>query len=259
MILWVDAAHDPEENMRRDRALLACAEQGAEPVLRLFTFAPHGITLGAREKPDVALDLDRCRDDGIPWALRPTGGRAIFHADEWTYSLAAPLDHPEWGGTQTEAYRRVSALIADSLRRLGVPADLVRPERDTAATSAAACFASTARHEIEVGGRKLVGSAQRRTQNGLLQQGSVLLGDGHLRLADYVRADERAGLRAILGRSACHAGPWIGDRTRLEDWADALLAVLGDGVRRHLAADGLFLLTLENAGSYTAALAQLER
>src|SRR5262249_11264489 len=172
VILWVDGGHSPEENMRRDGALLAAAEAGAEPVMRLFAFEPHGITLGAHEHPEQALDLERCRADAVPWAVRPTGGRAIFHAEEWTYSLAAALDDRAWGGSQSDAFLRVSRCIVASLRRLGVPAELARPGRATMGrASAAACFASTARHEIEVEGRKLVGSAQRRTQRALLQQG----------------------------------------------------------------------------------------
>src|SRR6185369_5402994 len=151
------------ENMRRDVALLAAAEAGAEPVLRLFAFRPHGITLGAREDPERALDLDRCRRDGVPWAVRPTGGRAIFHAEEWTYSLAAPIADRAWGGRPSDAYLRASERIAASLARLGVPAQIARPRRLPAAASHQACFASTARHEIEIEGRKLVGSAQRRT------------------------------------------------------------------------------------------------
>ena len=257
MLLWCDGAHDPEENMRRDRTLLAAAEGGAEPVLRLFAFDPHGITLGARERPEQALDLERCRRDGVPWAVRPTGGRAIFHAEEWTYSLSAPIDDPDWGGAQSEAYARVSRLIVDSLRHLGVPAELVRPGRGTVPASAAACFASTARHEIEVNGRKLVGSAQRRTQLGMLQQGSVLLGGGHVRLAEYVRAAEREGLADRLAASACPAGPWLGEQRPLRDWADTLQSLTG--ARRLNGAEGLFLLTLENPRSYTAALAQIER
>jgi lipoate-protein ligase A len=259
MILWVDGAHSPEENMRRDAALLAAAERDAEPVLRLFAFRPHGITLGAHERPEVALDLERCRADGVPWALRPTGGRAIFHAEEWTYALATPIDDSRWGGSQAEAYGRASRLIVESLVRLGVPAELVRAERRASGASAGACFASTARHEIELEGRKLVGSAQRRTQRGLLQQGSVLLSDGHRRLADYARTPDRPALAARLAASAAHAGPWLGERTGLDDWAEALEPSLDERARRYEGAEGLFLLTLENPRSYTASLTQLER
>src|SRR5206468_2014463 len=112
----------------------AAAEAGAEPVLRLFRFAPHGITLGASQLPERELDLERCSADGIAWAVRPTGGRAIFHAQEWTYALAAPLDDPEWGGSQGEAYGRVSRLIVASLLRLGLPVSLARAMQRPSAT-----------------------------------------------------------------------------------------------------------------------------
>src|SRR4030095_15234407 len=115
--------------MRRDAALLAAAEAGAEPVLRLFRFRPHGITLGASQRPEVELDLDRCAADRVPWAVRPTGGRAIFHAEEWTYALACPLDDPDWGGPRDLAYGRISERVVAALRRLGVPAALARRAR----------------------------------------------------------------------------------------------------------------------------------
>ena len=75
--------------MRRDAALLERIDRAAaagadetEPVLRLFCFAPPGITLGHAQRPERELDLERCRCEGVPWAIRPTGGRAIFHAQE---------------------------------------------------------------------------------------------------------------------------------------------------------------------------------
>src|SRR5882672_6733695 len=117
MLLWVDGAHDAPENMRRDSSLLAAAEAdpAAEPVLRLFGFAPPGITLGRGQDPARELDLARCLRDGIPWAVRPTGGRAIFHAEEWTYSFAVPLAHPAGAGSAGTAYARLSSLIVRSL------------------------------------------------------------------------------------------------------------------------------------------------
>jgi hypothetical protein len=96
MILWCDGAHDPAENMRRDQALLDAAGTGTPPVLRLFQFEPPGITVGRNQTPERELDLARCMADGVGWAIRPTGGRAIFHAEEWTYS--SPPDDPGWVG-----------------------------------------------------------------------------------------------------------------------------------------------------------------
>jgi lipoate-protein ligase A len=291
MILWCDGAHAPDENMRRDEALLAALEsapaaessgaaqssEGAHPeaVLRLFRFEPHGITLGRAQRPAQALDLERCRADGVPWAVRPTGGRAIFHAEEWTYSLAAGIADPEWGGSLSEAYDRAATLILRSLLRLGVPAALVprdtrggaespRAEADSAPAapgrrrdlSGAACFASTARHEIVLGGRKLVGSAQRRGARALLQQGSLLLGPGHERLADYLDLPDarRAAVRSELAMSATHAGGILGAQAPLARWADALMAELPAGTRRIEGDAGASLLTLAEAASYTARL-----
>ena len=272
MILWCDGAHPPEENMRRDEALLASLEAagdgGSEAVLRLFSFAPHGITLGRSQQPSEALHLDRCRADSVPWAVRPTGGRAIFHAEEWTYSLAASIADPDWGGSLAQAYERAGALLLRSLLRLGVPAALLpRSGRRgpgeacgagaaghvTGRAAAAACFASAARHEIVLGGRKLVGSAQRRGARALLQQGSVLLGGGHLRLADYLALPEtgRDAARRALAASAAHAGGILGEPP-LERWADALMAELPAGTRRLNGASGADRLTLPEPASYTS-------
>src|SRR5690349_20799112 len=108
MILWSDGAHDAVEQMRRDAALLRAAEGGGRPpVLRLFRFSPAGITLGRRQDPDATLDLARCRADGIGWAIRPSGGGAIFHDQEWTWSFAAGRDHPDWGGPPRAVFTRV--------------------------------------------------------------------------------------------------------------------------------------------------------
>jgi len=257
MILWCDGPHDAAENMRRDAALLAHAESGtlAEPVLRLFAFAPHGITLGASQDPAKVLDLDACRAGGIGWAVRPTGGRAIFHAEEWTYSLTAPIADPEWGGSLREAYAKVARLLIASLLRLGVPVDPAREAAEAARPGGSpACFASTAGHEILLGGRKLVGSAQRRLARALLQQGSVLLGEGHLRLAELVAgpADSRARLREELERKTAHAARWLGTAP-LDRWRDALAESLAAPPALLAGESGLKALTLAEGGSYTPA------
>ena len=260
MILWRDGAHDARENMRRDHALLAAAEAGAEPVLRLFTFAPAGITLGLNQAPERELDLARCEADGVVWAVRPTGGRAIFHADEWTYSLATPLADRTWGGSRAGTYERIAELLVASLVRLGVPAELAPGGGHLtlargARGAAPPCFASTARHEVVLGGRKLVGSAQRRTAHGLLQQGSLLLGEGHLRLADYlaIAPAEREPVRESLRLASGSAGRFLGVDPPLDRWADSLAAELGAGIRRFDGALGAFLLTLSKRDSYTSA------
>jgi lipoate-protein ligase A len=247
MILWCDGNHAPAENMRRDTMLFEQAAAGAEPVLRLFGFVPPGITLGHAQDPARELDLDRCRSVGVPWAVRPTGGRAIYHDEEWTYSLAAGVADRSWGGRLDVAYAAASRLLVASLTRLGVPATLapgsvhgdLAPR--SAAGAAAPCFASTARHEIVIEGRKLVGSAQRRTSRALLQQGSVLIGPAHLRLVDFLAIPDvnRERARVALDQASAQAGRWLGMRPPLTRWADALQAELPPGTRRVDGEEGL--------------------
>ena len=262
MFLWVDGGHDAIENMRRDRELLAAAERGAEPVLRLFRFSPMGITLGAHQNPEHELDLERCAADQVRWAIRPTGGRAIFHAQEWTYSFAARIGDSRWGASRADSYARIGELIVASLLRLGVPAALGRQERRGHPATprhpggpAAPCFASSIPNEIVLDGRKLVGSAQRRTRGGWLQQGSLLLGEGHLRLVDYLRLPpaRKEELRDRLALATRHAGRWIGGDAPLDVWANALIPSLPSRTRRVEGPAGAFLLTLGNHGSYTPA------
>lgn len=241
MILWHDGAHGPRENMRRDAALLEAVLSGAQarPVLRLFRFAPRGITLGHSQEPARELDLARLEEAGLEWATRPTGGRAIFHDEEWTFSLATPLGADGWAADAPSAYARTCVLLAEALQRLGVPVEtsagstrgvgVPRERRGPAAP----CFASTARHELTIAGRKVAGIAQRQVRHALLQQGSILLGDSHLELVDWTPLAEpqRASARARLAEVSTHAGTWLGARPELARLAQACSEPLPGAVR----------------------------
>jgi len=240
--LWVDGAHDAPTNMARDAALLERAEAGTlgAPLLRLFTFSPPGITLGRGQDPATELDAAAVARDGVRWAVRPTGGRAIWHEEEWTFSLVTALDAESWAALPSAAYERTGRLLAAALARLGVPAQLSPgsargPGAPRAAQGAALpCFASTARHELVADGRKLAGIAQRAVRGALLQQGSLLLGDAHAKLAMYLSVPmaERERLREAWRDSAATAGRWlVGDRS-LARLAGAIESELGDSCER---------------------------
>lgn len=224
--------------MARDRELLERAAAGRLPttVLRLFTFSPPGITLGRAQVPEQELDLPRLEHAGVRWSMRPTGGRAIYHDEEWTFSLVCTLGPLGWAGSPAQAYARTGRLLEGALRRLGVPAELApgsprgvgAPRARTGA--APPCFASTARHELLLHGRKLAGIAQRAVRGALLQQGSLLLGDSHVQLAAWrppgdegVRSEEATALRA----GTATAGHWLGSDHRLERLGIAIMDVLG--------------------------------
>jgi lipoate-protein ligase A len=204
--------------MACDAELLERAAEGrlGATVLRLFTFAPPGITLGRAQDPARELDLAALARAGVGWAVRPTGGRAIWHEDEWTFSLVTHLGPEGWALSAAAAHERTGRLLADAFERLGVPARLApgspRGTGPPRARQGAAppCFASTARHELLLEGRKLAGIAQRVSRGALLQQGSLLLGDTHVRLAEFVPVTDRERLRRELGEAAAVAGRWLG-------------------------------------------------
>jgi lipoate-protein ligase A len=178
-------------NMACDAALLATAErEGMAPTLRFFGWDPPAVSLGHNQPDPSAAEAAMLRARGVDWVRRPTGGRAVYHAGpgaELTYSLVAPIAAPGLGGGLTDAYRRIHEAIAAGLERLGASVEFAprRPRRDPREptgsirpTSRRACFAATVPWEIEVEGRKLVGSAQRRCRRALLQHGSIpLAGD----------------------------------------------------------------------------------
>lgn len=246
--LWCDGAHDAPTNMATDTAALERVQTGLIGTrIRLFTFAPAGVTVGRAQDPERELDLARCRAQGIRWAVRPTGGRAIWHDEEWTFSLLTTLGPEGWAETPSAAYERTGRWLAHAMRALGAPVELAPGSprgvgsprnRDGAAPP---CFASTARHELVLEGRKFAGIAQRVSRGVLLQQGSLLLGPSHASLADVAAVPDasREALRARILAEATPAGPWLGADRRLERLAAALLAQLPGAVRVSGAEDWL--------------------
>ena len=217
---FIDAGEQPGSvNMAVDESLArALAEGKGTPSLRLYRWKPWGISLGHHQSAGE-LDAARCAAEGVDIVRRPTGGRAILHAEELTYSVIMPAGRK----SILQVYNEISAALVRGLGLYGVDVTLQKSQPDFAKeyrTSASVpCFASSARYEIEWRGRKLVGSAQRRfagaAGDAVLQHGSILCGDAHLGLARYLaggpaEARERmadmlrertADLRMITGES----------------------------------------------------------
>ena len=174
--LLVDAPADGAWNMAVDEILLDSVAAGAAPpTLRFYEWMPACLSLGYFQPFDV-VDMDGCRRLGVDVVRRPTGGRAILHDRELTYSVALPASLLGHDGGVLPSYYRLSLALQDGLRRLGVPATLA-PQ--SAARSPVAhgpvCFDRPSAHEILLQGRKLVGSAQMRRGGGILQHGSILV------------------------------------------------------------------------------------
>jgi lipoate-protein ligase A len=177
--LLVTEVADGATNMAIDEALWRSRLAGdAPPTLRFFAWDPPTISIGYGQRLDARLDLATCARLGVGLVRRPTGGSAIYHdgpARELTYSVVAGAEDFEGAGDLLFAYRWIAEALVAGLRRLDVPAEMVAV-MPSAGTPPAFCFARTGSYEIEVDGRKLVGSAQRRQSGGFLQHGSVLLG-----------------------------------------------------------------------------------
>jgi len=161
-------------------------------VFRIYRWYPYAISLGYNQDPND-LNLEKCRHDRIDVVRRPTGGRAVLHAEEITYSVIVPKDSELYNSDVLTTYNYISKGILEGLHLSGVKAEIVERLPDEAETSTAykdriPCFSRSAKYEIAYQDKKLVGSAQRRYENSILQHGSLLVGTFHLRLGDYIAA-----------------------------------------------------------------------
>ncbi len=165
----------PGFNMGLDEALLEAAE--TQPTLRLYTWSPDTLSLGYFQRlADV-----RGHERAGALVRRITGGGAIHHVNELTFSLSAPQDHPLYRGPVAESYERVHAAVADALASAGVaaaPRGDARLASDDATTGM--CFHASTPLDLAWNGRKGVGSAQRRRHGRVLHHGSIKLGGSEL-------------------------------------------------------------------------------
>jgi len=163
-------------NMALDEAILRQAgSHQSLPTLRLYAWNPPCLSLGYAQS---FADVDTARLRALGWDVvrRPTGGRAILHTDELTYSVCAALDEPLLqSATILESYQRLAALLIEAARSLGLAAEMAAHAPATRAEKGPVCFEEPSAYEIVCGGKKLIGSAQARKQEGVLQHGSFPL------------------------------------------------------------------------------------
>jgi lipoate-protein ligase A len=206
--------------MAIDCALLERAQAGGR-WLRLYAWEPT-LSFGRHEPALRRYDADRVESMGLAVVRRPTGGRAVWHAGELTYAVAAPADEL---GSLGAAYRGIHLLIRNAVSRLGAVAELA-PDGRAAGVDAGACFARPAGGEVMVRGRKVAGSAQLRRGSALLQHGSILLDDDQSVVARVTRGDAPPDGSLPLCRALGRTVPWHEAATAL---ADAVAAAWGPG------------------------------
>ncbi len=215
-------------NMAVDDALLeATVENRSLPCLRLYAWDPACLSLGYAQ-PNADIDRARLSAHGWDWVRRPTGGRAILHTDELTYSVVAPLSEPRVTGSVLESYQRLSTALLNALHSLGLPAE-AHPTSVSARgqPAAAVCFEVPSNYEIVVAGKKLVGSAQARRKNGVLQHGTLPLYGDLARITEvlvYPGEVERRTASARLLEHATTVEEVLGQRVPWETAAEAFIA-----------------------------------
>ncbi|MGD2206484.1 MAG: lipoate--protein ligase family protein [Anaerolineae bacterium] len=189
--LIVEGEADGATNMAVDEAILtAVVEETSSPTLRFYGWSPPCLSLG-RTQPVADVDLDACRADGVDVVRRPTGGRAILHTDELTYSVALLQSDRRATGDVVESYRRLSEGLLAGLRRLNVQVVQAALQQRPVAEPSAVCFERPSDYEITVRGRKLLGSAQWRARNAVLQHGALPLHGDLTRILSYLAFSEK--------------------------------------------------------------------
>jgi lipoate-protein ligase A len=181
---------DGAYNMAVDEALLESVIRGGQPALRFYTWLPATLSLGVNQ-PVGEIDAVACGERSIGLVRRITGGRAVLHQHELTYSVVAPESDSRVSGGVLESYRKISVALVEGLRSLGADVKLSPYNRELIASlrrrttddrrqetesgHGAVCFDAASAYELTANGKKLVGSAQARRGGAILQHGSILL------------------------------------------------------------------------------------
>ena len=195
---------------------------------RLYRWKPFCISLGANQD-SKEINAAKIKEDGIDLVKRPTGGRAILHSEELTYSVTMVLEQEI---SPRNMYRQINFALIEGLKIYapflmnleveGVNPDLLSFYKENLS---AACFGVPAKNEIKYSGKKLVGSAQRKIGNVLLQHGSIMCGNYHVNLADYLNLDEieRSGVKKILQNQTTELETILNNETDYEKLSESLI------------------------------------
>lgn len=171
----------PSYNMALDEALLDLHSQGAiPPVIRFYEWNPATLSIGYFQSAEKDIDLEMLKEQKLGFVRRPTGGRAVLHESELTYSIIVTEQYPEMPASVTEAYRVLSEGLLLGFQNLGLDAyfsipDTEEKQADLKKPKSAVCFDAPSWYELVVEGKKVAGSAQTRQKGVILQHGAILL------------------------------------------------------------------------------------
>ncbi len=197
-------------------------------IFRLYRWNPYCISLGANQN-ESEIDEIKCKREGIDLVTRPTGGRAILHSEELTYSVTTVLNSDS---SPRNIYRLINFALLEGLkiydsRLIGLEIEGEQPDLQSfyKQNLSAACFGVPAKNEIKYYGKKLVGSAQRKIGNTLLQHGSIMCGNYHLNLAEYLNLplNERKQIKEVLKNKTTELESILQNKTDFEKLSESLV------------------------------------
>ena len=204
-----DGPHCAAFNMAADLFLMESCIHGNVVIVRFYEWSPASITMGYMQKVGEVLDLSAMEKNNVAWARRPTGGRAVLHDNDITYSCIFPATITGMGKTVMDTYAVISHCLMAGLTKAGIQCaagDCFDQLRETRRDVKLPCFLAPNRNEIMVGGRKLVGSAQKRSARAVLQHGCLPCTEAYRALPDYLQlsAPQRAIQKQLLAeKSIC--------------------------------------------------------
>jgi lipoate-protein ligase A len=191
-------------NMAADEAILEHVEHGeALPTLRLYAWVPPCLSLG-RAQPFTDVDVPRLESHGWDVVRRMTGGRAILHTDELTYSVTGTINEANLAGTLLESYNRLASALLAAVQDLGLLVEMMEGKADNGVPNPV-CFEVPSTYEITVNGKKLIGSAQARRKEGVLQHGSLPLTGDLTRICQALAFSDESAREAAMERLLARA------------------------------------------------------
>lgn len=183
---FIDSGHtSPAFNMALDELMVEWLSKGEMgSTLRFYGWSPAGISIGRFQDANKKIDFQQAADYGVEIVRRQTGGRAVLHDQELTYSVAVPESHPAMPRSVKEAYLVISRGLSEGYRELGINAELAIPDASAETTDSAVCFDKSSWYELLVEGKKAAGSAQMRKKGIILQHGSIPIEIDSVKLFD---------------------------------------------------------------------------
>ncbi len=212
--------------MAVDESILESIGRGASlPTLRLYAWTPACLSLGVSQ-PFADVDTARLLARGWDVVRRITGGRAILHTDELTYSVIGHADSPILAGSVLESYNRLAKALLRAVQELGMSVEMKEGKADESGKSNPVCFEVPSTYEITVDGKKLIGSAQARRKEGVLQHGSLPLFGDLARITEALAFADESAREAAATRLLARAATVESALGQIAAWDDAARAMV---------------------------------